>query len=312
MAADARRYVRAERSPLRRHRLRQLPPGAQRIGLAVHRRALRGGAHAGWTPDGLFCQWLPLHQLDLETLRSIVRSFLTVVSRTAGRCSRATASRRRCSGWSGAPTAGRFDVERAARSPGARRAAARRVAGLGLEDELAVLGGFVAGPAALRRFAGDAPREHRRSSGGGVPRAADHLRARFAARATGCSRCCASCRSTLRRGADRRRRPDPAWRAPPGRLLDGARPLHRVGPRRAALAARAGHAGAGARAAALRAAHQPGLPPRVRSAAARWRRRWRAPTPPGARTLLTELTQTPAGARRGAAAARVDRRPVAH
>ena len=27
---------------------------------------------------GLFCQWLPLHQLDLDTLRSIVRSFITV------------------------------------------------------------------------------------------------------------------------------------------------------------------------------------------------------------------------------------------
>ena len=27
-------------------------------------------------PGGLFCQWLPLHQLDLATLRSIVRSFL--------------------------------------------------------------------------------------------------------------------------------------------------------------------------------------------------------------------------------------------
>ena len=28
--------------------------------------------------DGLFCQWLPLHQLDLDSLRSIVRAFLTV------------------------------------------------------------------------------------------------------------------------------------------------------------------------------------------------------------------------------------------
>jgi len=28
-------------------------------------------------PGGLFCQWLPLHQLDLATLRSIVRTFVT-------------------------------------------------------------------------------------------------------------------------------------------------------------------------------------------------------------------------------------------
>ena len=30
------------------------------------------------TPDGVFCQWLPVHQLDLQTLRSIVRSFVRV------------------------------------------------------------------------------------------------------------------------------------------------------------------------------------------------------------------------------------------
>ena len=30
------------------------------------------------TPDGLFCQWLPLFQLDIPTLRLITRSFLQV------------------------------------------------------------------------------------------------------------------------------------------------------------------------------------------------------------------------------------------
>ena len=29
-------------------------------------------------PEGIFCQWLPLYQMDLETLRVIVRTFLTV------------------------------------------------------------------------------------------------------------------------------------------------------------------------------------------------------------------------------------------
>ena len=103
MAADARRYVRAERSPLRRHRLGQLPPGPQRIGslyTVEHFEAVERRLNA----DGLFCQWLPLHQLDLETLRSIVRSFLTAFPHGLRRCSRATASRRRCWGWSGAPT----------------------------------------------------------------------------------------------------------------------------------------------------------------------------------------------------------------
>jgi spermidine synthase len=31
---------------------------------------------------GVFCQWLPLHQLDLDTLRSIVRSFVDVYPRS--------------------------------------------------------------------------------------------------------------------------------------------------------------------------------------------------------------------------------------
>ncbi|MEJ1960611.1 MAG: hypothetical protein WDO56_03295 [Gammaproteobacteria bacterium] len=44
IAADARRYVRGERSAIRRDRLRQLPPRAQRLGLALHGRAFRSGA----------------------------------------------------------------------------------------------------------------------------------------------------------------------------------------------------------------------------------------------------------------------------
>jgi spermidine synthase len=100
----------------------------------------------------VFCQWLPLHQLDLQTLRSIVQSFLsawpdgwamlasnsleTPVIGLVGRAG------------------GRFNAE----SLRARRADARqaqRFANFGIEDEFALLGSFVAGPAALRRFAGD-------------------------------------------------------------------------------------------------------------------------------------------------------------
>ena len=39
-----------------------------------HFEAVRRRLDAG----GLFCQWLPLHQLDLDSLRSIVQSFLAV------------------------------------------------------------------------------------------------------------------------------------------------------------------------------------------------------------------------------------------
>ncbi len=77
VAADARRYVRL--SPLaydvivadNYHPARS---GSGSLYTVEHFRAVRGRLAA----DGLFCQWLPLHQLDLDTLRSIVRSFVEV------------------------------------------------------------------------------------------------------------------------------------------------------------------------------------------------------------------------------------------
>ena len=88
--------------------------------------------------------------------------------------------------------------------------AARR--GLGLEDELAVLGSFVAGPEALRALRRRRRRQHRRSSGRGVPRAAHHLRARFAAARPADRAAATSCPIEPRR-ADRRQRPTRPGRA---------------------------------------------------------------------------------------------------
>ena len=109
--------------------------------------------------QGVFCQWLPLHQLDLDTLRSIVQSFTTAfpqgvallatnsldtpVLGLLGRAAQSSAE-------------GRFDVAQIRTRlasvktpwPSARFAVA---------DEFALLGSFVAGPAALKRFARNAP-----------------------------------------------------------------------------------------------------------------------------------------------------------
>ena len=60
---------------IRRDRGRQFSSGAQRFRSAVHRGALRGSARRGWLPGGLFCQWLPLHQLDLETCAASCAAF---------------------------------------------------------------------------------------------------------------------------------------------------------------------------------------------------------------------------------------------
>jgi spermidine synthase len=102
----------------------------------------------------VFCQWLPLHQLDADSLRSIVAAFLAahpqasallatnsldtpvlgLLARADGQRFDAVALRRR--------------LASAALNPPA--------ADFGLPDELAVLGSLVAGPQALAAFAGDA------------------------------------------------------------------------------------------------------------------------------------------------------------
>jgi spermidine synthase len=153
VAADARRYVRASD---RRYdvivsdNFHPARTGSGALYTVEHFAAVRRRLDTA----GVFCQWLPLHQLDLPTVRSIVRSFATVYPL----------------GWAiiasnslETPVLGlvarndqtRFDVV-AMRDRLSRARLAQRMASLGLEDELAVLGSVVAGPAALRRFAGDA------------------------------------------------------------------------------------------------------------------------------------------------------------
>ncbi len=105
-------------------------------------------------PGGVFCQWLPLHQLDLQTLRHIVQSFL--IAYPQGWALLANNSLETpVLGLVGRADANRFDAtaihDRLAHAP-----LPRSIASIGLEDELAVLGSFVAGPSALRRLASEA------------------------------------------------------------------------------------------------------------------------------------------------------------
>ena len=104
-----------------------------------------------------------------------------------------------------------------------------RLAELGLEDELAVLGSFVAGPRALRRFAGTPSPTPTTVRWWRIGRRASPTHP-IRCRVTGCWRCCGEL-SDRRRGAvvPHAR---PGMDAPPRGLLGGARPLHRVGPRR--------------------------------------------------------------------------------
>jgi spermidine synthase len=144
VAADARRFMRATRERydlVVSDNFHPARSGSGSLYTVEHFRAVRDRL----APGGLFCQWLPLHQLDLATLRSIVGAFLAVYPR--GFAMLATHSLETpVLGLVARGDAYRFDVSRTRVRPE-----------FGIDDDLALFGSFVAGPRALARFAGDAP-----------------------------------------------------------------------------------------------------------------------------------------------------------
>ena len=157
VAADARRYVRAatERyDVIVADNFHPARSGSGALYTVEHFAAVRERLAA----DGVFCQWLPLHQLDATTLRSIVRTFLAVYPE--GRALLATYSLETpVLGLVASVAGGEMTLETlrgrlAAADPARRRT---RPADLGLADDLALLGTFVAGSESLARFAADAP-----------------------------------------------------------------------------------------------------------------------------------------------------------
>jgi spermidine synthase len=154
IAADARRFVRlseASYDVIVSDNFHPARSGSGSLYTVEHFEAVRDRL----APGGLFCQWLPLHQLDLETLRSIVRSFLAVYPQ--GWAMLATNSLE-------TPVVG-LVAHRDGASFDAGRLHARRLGiatrhrpdEYGIPDDLALLGSFIAGPRALAQFAGDAP-----------------------------------------------------------------------------------------------------------------------------------------------------------
>lgn len=150
MPGDARRFVRASREQydvIVADNFHPARSGSGSLYTVEHFRAVRARLAA----DGLFCQWLPLHQLDLDTLRSIVRSFIDVYPRSYAIL--ATNSLE-------TPVIGLvtrhgdkgFDLEQLR-----ARLVAGSAADLAIGDDLALLGTFIAGPSSLDRLAGDAP-----------------------------------------------------------------------------------------------------------------------------------------------------------
>lgn len=154
VVADARRFVRTD-------------GGAYDLVVADNFHPARSGSGALYTvehfaavqarlaPGGLFCQWLPLHQLDLATLRSIVRSFHAVYP--GGWMLLATHSLDTpVIGLLARQGGGGFGVAQV-QARIAQAALPAAPAAFGLPDAWSVLGSFVAGPAALAAWSASAP-----------------------------------------------------------------------------------------------------------------------------------------------------------
>ncbi len=155
LAADARRYVRASEASydvIVSDNFHPARSGSGALYTVEHFQALRARLAEG----GLFCQWLPLHQLDLATLRSIVRAFLIAYPEATALLAN-NSLETPVLGLIGRQAQGSFTSLEAARARLITARFATPPARFGIEDEYALLGSFVAGPAALAQFAGDAP-----------------------------------------------------------------------------------------------------------------------------------------------------------
>ncbi len=153
IAADARRYVRASEQRydvIVSDNFHPARSGSGALYTVEHFAAVR----ARLADDGLFCQWLPLHQLDADSLRSIIQAFLRVYP--DGRALLANYGLE-------TPTLGLIAQRRpqvfgiAAIDARIAAASSPPPARYGLEDAYALLGSFIAGPSALAHYAGDAP-----------------------------------------------------------------------------------------------------------------------------------------------------------
>jgi spermidine synthase len=153
MSADARRFIRTSEQHydvIVADNFHPARSGSASLYTVEHFEAVRERLAEG----GVFCQWLPLHQLDLNTLRSIVGSFLTVYPQGAAILATLSLD---------TPTLGLiahrngelFSVD----AIRARLASARRydVEEFGIPDHLALLGNFIAGSHSLATFAASAP-----------------------------------------------------------------------------------------------------------------------------------------------------------
>lgn len=103
-------------------------------------------------PDGLFCQWLPLFQLELDTLRTIVRSYLEVFPDAQMHLAHFSLGQPLLCLLGGAGKQ-KFSPDWLLQRVHERTLQQQLVA-LRLNSDFALFGGYLGGPEALARFAG--------------------------------------------------------------------------------------------------------------------------------------------------------------
>lgn len=150
VSADARRFVQASDAHYDVIVADLFHPARSGAG-ALYTVEQFAAVRARLAPGGVFCQWLALHQMDLDTLRSIVAAFLAVYPDAIAVLA-SNSLDTPVLGLIARPDDPAIDLAavraRLAQSAGPSQQAAAR-----LEDEFAVVGSVLAGPATLARFA---------------------------------------------------------------------------------------------------------------------------------------------------------------
>lgn len=154
LAADARRFVTASQGHYDVVVADLFHPsrdGAGALYTVEHFEAIR----ARLAPGGLFCQWLPLYQMDLGTLRTVLRSFLAVFPDAQAYLAHYSLQMPLLGlvGFDAPPAFGPGWTDSRLATP--RLAEALRA--LRLDSDLALFGNFIAGGPSLQGWAGPGP-----------------------------------------------------------------------------------------------------------------------------------------------------------
>jgi spermidine synthase len=152
--ADARRYVAADRNRydvIIADLFHPALAGSGALYTREHFRAVRERL----APGGLFCQWLPLYQLDLPSLQSIVRTFLEVYPQGSAWLNHLSVRTPMLVlvGPRDHLVLNETDLEQRLRNPSTSTV----VQPVGFERPMDVLGQYVGGPHALAAFAQSVP-----------------------------------------------------------------------------------------------------------------------------------------------------------